>query len=361
MSNKVFVGNQAVGLETSPAFEPFRAVKLWFDDDRNYFSGIVVSDSGEETSYHSESEWNKAGGTGRVMEEECRWATQTMADNVLKNIKGYVYKPFLGSGALLNQAAELGDGVTIGGTYGLLAAINTTFDAMCTSDIESPADEEIDHEYPYLSPEDRALKRKVTLGESYYGTRITRAKGIESIRIDADGNELARAVFNADELAFYAGNERALYFDIETKRYMYVGDIYVKGNINMSEGTITWGKNNPADGSGISASEARTIISEELVSSPTIIGGAYWSHDENTKLDLLDVNETELGFGSGMILYRNGGGMPIFSVAATVLVTEFRGYNNNEFLKVDASRTRPQGKWNFSEADEVTGLYLRFS
>ena len=240
MSNKVFVGNQAVGLETSPAFEPFRAVKLWFDDDRNYFSGIVVSDSGEETSYHSESEWNKAGGTGRVMEEECRWATQTMADNVLKNIKGYVYKPFLGSGALLNQAAELGDGVTIGGTYGLLAAINTTFDAMCTSDIESPADEEIDHEYPYLSPEDRALKRKVTLGESYYGTRITRAKGLEIVKTAADGTQKSRARLNADELSFYDDNGgQALYFDPATGRYMFRGDVTVTGSLTMI-GTSNW-------------------------------------------------------------------------------------------------------------------------
>lgn len=354
MSNKVFVGNQAVGLETSPAFEPFMAVKLWFDDDRNYFSGIVVSDSGEETSYRSESEWNKAGGTGRVMEEECRWATQTMADNVLKNIKGYVYKPFLGSGTLLNQAAELGDGVTIGGTYGLLAAINTTFDAMCTSDIESPADEEIDHEYPYLSPEDRALKRKVTLGESYYGTRITRANGLEIVKTAADGTEKSRAKLNADELSFYDDNGgQALYFDPNTGRYMFRGDIVVTGNINMSQGSITWGPNNPADGSGISADQARTIITEELVSSPIIAGGYFKSLDQTASLQM----ETSAGAGSlygDLNVYLTGTTAAALSISCRVNSEAdskellFKAYGNTAFT-VDG------------KTGQVSGLYLRFS
>lgn len=42
------------------------------------------------------------------------------------------------------------------------------------SDISAPGEKEINHEYPYLSSESRELKRKVTLGTSYYGTKITR-------------------------------------------------------------------------------------------------------------------------------------------------------------------------------------------
>ena len=241
--------------------------------------------------------------------------------------------------------------------------METIFDALTVSDAAAPEDEEVDHEYQFVPHVTRALRRKMTLGADYHGVNITRAKGLEVTQYTADGTARSRAQLNGDVFAMYDDNGTPrLYFDPETGRYKFVGDLDISGgSINMSGGTINWGENNPADGSGISASQARTIINEVLVSSPTIIGGAYWSYDENTKLDLLDADETEFGIGSGMILYRSGGGMPIFSVSSTVLVTEFRGYNRNEFLKVDALQARPQGKWNFSEADQVTGLYLRFS
>lgn len=343
MSDKTYLGDFVSELGTSPEFMPYSKVVLWYDDEHAFTSG---DDS------------------GRTLEADLPFATQAIADSILQRVKGYVYRPYTAQDALLNPAAELGDGVTVNGMYGVLADVETEFSGLMKNRVSAPADEEIDHEYPYLSPEDRALKRKVTLGESYYGTRITRAKGIESVRIDADGNELARAVFNADELAFYAGSERALYFDIETKRYMYVGDIYVKGNINMSEGTITWGNNNPADGSGISADQAKTIISEELVSSPNIAGGRF--------LDLNQRSWLEMGIAGTNTAYINHftdtyGDDPVCVMGYVKgfypawVIAPF-GYHALEFQhrSNDYPYTYAYGDWDFSNAT-TTGLYLRFS
>lgn len=332
MSDKTYLGDFVSELGTSPEFMPYSKVVLWYDDEHAFTSG---DDS------------------GRTLEADLPFATQAIADSILQRIKGYIYRPYTARDALLNPAAELGDGVTVNGMYGVLADVETEFSGLMKNRVSAPADEEIDHEYPYLSPEDRALKRKVTLGESYYGTRITRAKGIESVRIDADGNELARAVFNADELAFYAGSEQAIYFDPEKKRYAFKGDVEITGNIKMAAGSITW-----TDGginSGISSEQVNTIITNRLVSSPTIAGGQFYGRDDDGSVGdtWLEIG-TEggpLAGGWGLML-KTYGLDPIFGVYnGNFSSTAFyaKGFN---FLLTDADSetATPYGTWDFENA-----------
>lgn len=138
MSHYTNVRNRAASCETAPPFAPFTGVRLWYDDEQYFFAGDE---------------------TGRVLEADNPWATQAMAESVLASVSGYSYQPFEAGSAILDPAAELGDGVNVGGVYGPLASITTRFDAMCAADISAPADEEIDHEYPYLSPAEREYKR----------------------------------------------------------------------------------------------------------------------------------------------------------------------------------------------------------
>ena len=138
MPGTINVLNRAVSLDTAPKFEAYTGVRLWYDDEQFFFAGDE---------------------TGRVLEADNPWATQSMAESVLASISGYSYQPFEAGSAILDPAAELGDGVNVGGVYGPLASITTRFDAMCAADIAAPADEEIDHEYPYLSPAEREYKR----------------------------------------------------------------------------------------------------------------------------------------------------------------------------------------------------------
>lgn len=138
MSDSVNVFRRATALDTAPSFSPFTGVKLWCDDENYVFAG----DS-----------------TGRVLEADLPWATETIAESVLASITGFVYQPFTAESALLDPAAEIGDGVTVGGVYSVLASIDTKFDALCASDIAAPADEEIDHEYHYTSQEKKLARR----------------------------------------------------------------------------------------------------------------------------------------------------------------------------------------------------------
>ena len=138
MSDKVWIGQNAMSLEMSPAFEVFTGVRLWYDDEQYFFAGDE---------------------TGRVLEADNPWATQEMADHMLASIAGFAYQPYAAAGAVLDPAAELGDAVTVGGVYGQLAAIDTRFDALMVSDILAPGEKEVDHEYPYLSRAEREYKR----------------------------------------------------------------------------------------------------------------------------------------------------------------------------------------------------------
>lgn len=353
--------NRAVSLETAPAFSPFTGVRLWYDDENAFFSGDE---------------------TGRILEADCPWATQAIADSVLASVSGFAYRPFTAQSALLDPAAELGDGVNVGGVYSVLAAVDTNFDAMCASDISAPADEEIDHEYPYLTKQERDLARKVTLGADYYGTRITRKNGLEVVTTKADGTEASRVVLNSDTLAFYNDNgTEALFFDAAAGKYRFQGDVSItggtmnindnfivdadgnltiNGNINLSGGSITWGKNDPADGVGISASQARTIISQELVSSPNIAGGKFW--------DIEQTNWVEMGEGGdGAIAYFNhyysgySSTEPIFVMGYTNPIGQNHQWLLAPFFKIRLTyklsddTMYANGNWDFSYAN-VTGL-----
>lgn len=250
MSDKVYVGSRVSSLEVGEPFEPISRVTFHVDDEHYYTAGDD---------------------TGRHLEYDMPWATQEMVDNALKSLKGFVYKPFQAKDAMIDPAAELGDGVTVGGEYFMLAQMTTRFDAKCASDIGAPGEREMDHEYPYLDPVQRELKRRVKLGQKYYGTTITRQKGlvIEQKQENTD-NVLATAVFNADQLAFYKGTEKGgepvLYFDAAAGKFRFVGDVNITsgsidinkkfhvdkdgnvtlaGSIKLSDGAITWGANAP--------------------------------------------------------------------------------------------------------------------
>lgn len=235
MSDKVYVGNKAQSLKVGQEYEPFSRVTMYYDDE-HYFT------AGDDT--------------GREMVLNCRSATQEIVDYVLASIKGFVYRPFEATGVQLDMAAELGDGITIGGQYFMIAQMTQHFDAMGLCDVSAPGEKEIDHEYPYIDPTTRELKRRVKLGQKYQGVSITRRDGLTIVEVQEDGGEGAKVVLNSKELSFYdAGGGRVLYFDPTSGTYKFLGELNVNdkfvvdrngnvtlaGNIYMT-GDITWGK-----------------------------------------------------------------------------------------------------------------------
>lgn len=91
----------------------------------------------------------------------CPWGTQAMAENILDSIKGFKYQPYTADGALIDPAAELGDGVSINGIYSGIYTQNADFGSAFTASISAPTEEEIDHEYPYVPKQERKVSRSL--------------------------------------------------------------------------------------------------------------------------------------------------------------------------------------------------------
>lgn len=97
---------------------------------------------------------------GRTLKVEIPWGTQRNADILLSTISDYRYQPFTASKVYLDPAAELGDGVTIGGVTAVLCAQDISYGSLTASNISAPEDEELDHEYTYKTKQERTAARQ---------------------------------------------------------------------------------------------------------------------------------------------------------------------------------------------------------
>lgn len=126
MNGKYFIGSKALSANTYKAYEPITQVVLWVDNNNCYIAGTD---------------------TGTVLEADCPYANQEMADALLASMSGYVYEPVEADGARLTPVAELGDGITINGIYTQLAYQNIRFSTGEVMDIAAPGGGEALHEY----------------------------------------------------------------------------------------------------------------------------------------------------------------------------------------------------------------------
>lgn len=207
---------------------PFSGVRLYWDKENSYEDQEVTENNETATekveivnAYFSGDE------TGRVLEALCPWATQAMADAILAKIEGYCWQGAEVEGAEIPPAAELGDTVICDGVIFSMSRESVTFNGAYAPTISAPADEEVDEEYPYDGETERQLARKLTLGENYYGFRVTRENGIEVDNI-VDGVSTTRLVLNSNEQKFFDSNgDLALYFDPVAGKYKFRGDLII--------------------------------------------------------------------------------------------------------------------------------------
>lgn len=163
------MGNKLESFENSEPFLPISKVILKVDSQNVYTSG---DDS------------------GKIIEKTMPWATQEMADSILESLKGQVYKPFSGSGAFLDPAAELGDALTVAGNYGILAGMSRKLDRMGIADISAPGADELDDEFPYTPKSRREVER--VLAKSY--SRITKTADQILLKVEDEINGLSASI-----------------------------------------------------------------------------------------------------------------------------------------------------------------------
>lgn len=138
MSELVFIGRSAKGYTSTPELPKYTKVRINVDDDSFY----------------------EAGSGDNVLELDCPWGSQQMANDILESIGEFVYRPYDTEWAKLDPAAELGDGVTINGVFSGIYVNETNFSTLMAARIAAPQENAVDHEYPYKSPTDRKTTRQ---------------------------------------------------------------------------------------------------------------------------------------------------------------------------------------------------------
>ena len=160
MSDSIFIGSRAASLDIGDIPSNVTRVNINVDSNTYYTAG---------------------NDTGRTLEATCNWATQAMANAVLDMVQGVEYQAFTASDALLNPAAEIGDGVVVGGTYSVIGTADMQFNRLFTAEISAPDLDEVDDEYPYKSLEERQYDRELAR------TRSLISKSSEEILLQVEG------------------------------------------------------------------------------------------------------------------------------------------------------------------------------
>lgn len=173
MSDKLYIGRRVGDFEKSEQPEKISRVNLIVDSETMYTSG---------------------NDKGRTIEVTNPWGTQAMADDILASVGSVSYKPFSASDALVDIAAELGDGVTVGGVYTTLAEYNFDINELCAARIGAPKSDEIDDEYPYKSQYQRVIDRKL----AYTRSLITKTASEISLRVESLGSDYSELKVTLD-------------------------------------------------------------------------------------------------------------------------------------------------------------------
>lgn len=134
------LAQEAKQLDYAPALPPYTRVIFDIDENTQISSG------------------NDIGGT---IECDCPIATQANADYALSQINTLEYQPMTASGALIPPEAEIADWVTIDGITSVIASISTNFGRLMFADIAAPLEQEVTHEYQYVSPTERKYRREL--------------------------------------------------------------------------------------------------------------------------------------------------------------------------------------------------------
>lgn len=158
MSDKYFVGQDMTSFSDNGQYKPISRVTLLLDDEKSLTAGDD---------------------TGMEITASCPHATQAMVNALLQRMKGYRYQAYEAGAANIDPAAELGDGVNVGGVYSPLSRIAD--DGRGYADISSPGEAEMEDEYPsdgYITQE---FNRKIA------ETRSSITKTSEEIMLRVDG------------------------------------------------------------------------------------------------------------------------------------------------------------------------------
>jgi hypothetical protein len=292
LSDKYFVGQDMTSFSDNGQYKPISRVTLLLDDENSLTAGDD---------------------TGMEITASCPHATQAMVNALLQRMKGYRYQAYEAGAANIDPAAELGDGVNVGGVYSPLSRIAD--DGRGYADIASPGELEMDDEYPsggYIKQEfDRKIAQTRSLITKTSEAIMLKVEGIDGkyteVKTTLDGltvtdasgtTKINGSSIKTDNLYVDAANIKGtLTADQIQTGSIRVGDLkdgsnyatktYVDNNAGLNANEVNSAIATYIDGTSITAQKLRGQTVELLANS-------------NTKVGELSLVETNVDYGVGI-------------------------------------------------------------
>lgn len=140
---------------------------------------------------------------GAELEFECPWGTQAMADTLLDELDGFVYRPYELTNVVIDPSFELWDGIECSGIYTGITSYTRYFDPLFTADISATGEQEMDDEYPYVTQDE--LKQKQTNAKTTASLIVQSNRILAEVRRATEQEEVTesnvtdvRAAINAE-------------------------------------------------------------------------------------------------------------------------------------------------------------------
>lgn len=292
MSDKYYVGGDITSFADNGKYKPISRVTLLVDDENSLTAGDD---------------------TGMEIVASCPHATQPMVNALLQTMKGYQYQAYEAGAANIDPAAELGDGVTVGGIYSPLSKLAD--DGRGYAGISSPGEAEMEDEYPsdgYITQE---FNRKIA------ETRSTITKTSEEIMLKVEGIDgkytEVKTTLDGLTVTDASGTTKINGSSIKTDN-LYVDAANIKGTLTADQiqtGSIRVGdlkdgsnyatKTYVDNNAGLNANEVNSAIATYIdgtsITAQKLRGQTVeLLANSNTKVGEISLVETNVDYGVGI-------------------------------------------------------------
>ena len=187
-------------------------------------------------------------------------------------LEGFQYQPYTAERAILDPAAELGDGLTVNGVYGGIFRLSIKSGAVYNADVSAPADEEIDHEYAFIPNAERKIERRINNLSSELSVQADEI----AAKVDREGGDPSSVSWTMDADVFKVAVDGSDVLTVDENGLTVNGDGNFTGNV-QAKNIRYGGSNGTFSGGGISGGSIGTSKFTSGIN--TSLGNADYSAD----------------------------------------------------------------------------------
>ena len=260
------------------------------------YTGVVLH---AENSDGNSVEFTAGDTSGYVLEVSCPTGSQEMADAIYASLalRGATYQSFQAETVHIDPAFELGDSLTANNTDAVIWATKMPYGRLMAPSLGAPLEEEIDHEAPYKTKQEREFSREKEYTRAQLAITATQI----SAKVSKTGGDPSSFgwVLTDHDWTLTANNSTVLKATSE--------GLEVRGKITATSGTI---------GGVTIRNGVLSGITSTNIAAGGIVGGetGSLSHESLSTWNMNGGIQTNLGYGAsyGLATTQGSGSRPSY-------------------------------------------------